>query len=284
MSSLSHSAATSSGKAENKRTGRRHPKPSPLGDFAQIPQEVRELIFAPVFAHGSVALTRASKALHESTKRSLYRYGVYRIHIKSKIITWNNGWFEEGWEFGSEAQGIVPYALIAKVQNLEIRTTFRYTLPDDLSPAALTRDELAASFHNDHCRKIIGRLAAAMDSAKHCHIQLTRRALKHIWDERMRGVWSLAEFESVTVELTDDYHQRWLQYMDEPQKDNELELAELAELFRPKEGTKEPRFSIVRNPPKDFFLPLGHPLLDDDLPPIKKNFRWVEGGSWEIVY
>lgn len=282
MSSLSHSAATSSGKAENQRTSRRRPDPFPLGDFAQLPQEVRELIYAPVFAGGSVALTRASKALHESTKRSLYRYGVYRIHIKSKIIIWDNGWFDEGWEFGSEAQGIVPYDLIAKVQNVEIRTTVPYTLLDDISPP-LTRDEIAASLNNDRCGKIIGRLAAAMDSAKHCHIQLTRRALKHIWNERMRGLWSLAEFESVTVQLTDDYHQRWLRYMDQPQKDNELELAELAELFKPKEGTKEPRFSIVRNPPKDFFLPLGHPLLDDDLPPIKKDYRWVEGESWEFV-
>ena len=282
MSSLSHSAATSSGKAENKRTGRRHPKPSPLGDFAQLPQEVRELIFAPVFAHGSVALTRASKALHESTKRSLYRYGVYRIHIKSKITTWNNGWFEEGWEFESEAQGIVPYDLIAKVQNLEIRTTVTYTLLYDISPP-LTRDDIDASLNNDRCGKIIGRLAAAMDNAKHCHIHLTRQTLNFIWTEKTRGLWSLAEFESVTVELTDNYHQRWIRYMDEPQKDNELELAELAELFRPKEGTKEPRFRIVRNPPKDFFLPLGHPLLDDDIPPIKKDYRWVEGESWEFV-
>lgn len=39
------------------------------------------MIYCPLFAAGSVTITRASKAFHENTKKALYQHGVYRIRL-----------------------------------------------------------------------------------------------------------------------------------------------------------------------------------------------------------
>ena len=55
--------------------------PSPFGTFGNLPLEVRYMIYEPIFAAGSVDITRASKALYEDTKESLGDHGVCRVTV-----------------------------------------------------------------------------------------------------------------------------------------------------------------------------------------------------------
>ena len=55
--------------------------PSPFGTFGNVPLELRHMIYEPLFAAGSVDLTRASKALYEDTKESLGSHGVCRVTV-----------------------------------------------------------------------------------------------------------------------------------------------------------------------------------------------------------
>jgi hypothetical protein len=56
-------------------------EPTPLGLFARIPQEIRDMIYEPLISEGHIAITRASKALHQNTKLALHQHGVFRIFI-----------------------------------------------------------------------------------------------------------------------------------------------------------------------------------------------------------
>ena len=246
--------ATSSGKSESSSTPRHRPERSPLGAFAQLPQEVREIIYAVTCADGSVALTRASKAFHESTKRSLYQHGVYRINIEPTMIRW--GWGYAGSELHrlevrSDIQKIIPDEFIANVQNLQIRVT---SFEDD--SLIYTIDDVCAAYRNVRCKMIMDRLAEAMDKTKHCHVQLNRDALTDFKNHCIEGLKSLKTFESITIEIIDEHERKWLRYIDAPQKKNGVELSKITALLRLKEGEKGPRLSILRHPPKDSSLPL----------------------------
>ena len=88
------------------------------------------MIYGSVFAAGSVALTRASKALHSDTERALYRHGVYRVYIGPNHVNSPTDWETHAWE-------AFPDKSIAKVQNLQVMISFDYDPETGLSAYAL---------------------------------------------------------------------------------------------------------------------------------------------------
>ena len=56
--------------------------PTPLGALQFLVREIREMIYAFVFAAGSTSLTWTSKGLYTDTKPALLRSAVYRVHIE----------------------------------------------------------------------------------------------------------------------------------------------------------------------------------------------------------
>ena len=95
---------------------------SPFGSFGILPKEIRELIYVPVFAAGSVALTRASKAFYEDTKRALYVHGVYRVPVTYTCELddpqGDDRW--PSWHWECPMRKTFPDHFIAKVQNLQV--------------------------------------------------------------------------------------------------------------------------------------------------------------------
>ena len=55
--------------------------PTPLGLFAKLPQEIRDMIYEPVLSAGHTSITRTSKALHKNTKLALDQHGILRVRI-----------------------------------------------------------------------------------------------------------------------------------------------------------------------------------------------------------
>ena len=248
MCLLPQSTTTSSGKAKNPYTRGCRPEPTPLGVFAQLPQEVREMIYAPVFADGSVALTRASKAFRESTKRCLYQHGVYRVHVDPTTILGGNN--------------LIPNDYIPKAQNLHIRVA-------SLHPHAMYGCLLA--YDRVHYNKVIGWLARVLKKHKHCHLQLTREALCIFKYQFIKGMRALKIFESITVEIIEEYERKWLRYLNEPRKKNDNELAKIKLLLRLEEGEKGPRLNIIRHPPH------GYDWQDDDVRRTRRVFQASQG-------
>ena len=226
------------------------------------------MIYAPAFADGSVALTRASKALHESTKRCLYQHGVYRIHIRTKMVSYLDE--EHGvdelyrWEMSTAAQRIVPYKFITKAQNLHISiTAFKNRYPPN-SGRSFTFNDILAAPGND-CRMIMGRIGKAMKKATHCHIQLPRTTLEHFLFPSITGLRLLSQFDTVTMEIMEESRSDWLTYMKDPKAKNHDMFARIRPFLLLREGIdKMPTLGFLRNPPKGYFYPLGHPKHDDD--------------------
>ena len=55
---------------------------TPLGVFASLPQEIRDVIYGFAIGDGHIALIRTSQAMYANTAQSLKKNAVYRAHIE----------------------------------------------------------------------------------------------------------------------------------------------------------------------------------------------------------
>lgn len=116
------------------------------------------MIYGPVFAVGSVALTRVSKALHSDTKRALYRNGVCRVHIESNQDLVSPGHFSTHRK--THARETFPNEFLAKVENLQVRISFNHDAKTGLTASML------GSQLGTRCRAIHVQLAKSLVSCK----------------------------------------------------------------------------------------------------------------------
>ena len=155
--------------------------PSAYGDLGLLPPEIRTMIYAPVFASGSTALTRTSKALHKETWDALHRCGVYRVHINSDFEDWQ----------GSDMVG----KYLKNVQNVYLRITSSsnfpprwYNMDSDAKP-----DQLLA----------LHRLVEAIEKPRTCRVQILMAiTIPFLWKTVSAITW-LRDFERVDVEFLD---------------------------------------------------------------------------------
>ena len=97
------------------------------------------MIYAPVFAAGSVALTRVSKALRNDTKGELYRHGVYRVHIRSskELDSPEHATYRKAHAAPERETWGFPDRILAKVQNFQLRVSLDHESRTGLTPTIL---------------------------------------------------------------------------------------------------------------------------------------------------
>ena len=156
---------------------------SPYGDLGLLPPEIRANIYALVFAEGSTALARSSKALHADTWDALHRYGIFRAHIQSASEDWGGCHMHR--------------KHFKNVQNVHIRITpsSPYSPPPwwELRPHSrfLTRSV-----------RIMHAFVNAIEKPKTCRIQINRlNSLVRVTLTLEAFTW-LRNFERVDVELS----------------------------------------------------------------------------------
>ena len=124
------------------------PNSQSYGSFSVLPKEIREMIYSSVLATGSVALTRASKALHSDTKRALYRHGIFRVHIEA-----------------DQKSATFPDKYLANVENLQVKISFNQG-----ATSGLTASMLGARL-GTKCRTIHLQLAKSLISCKNYYVE-----------------------------------------------------------------------------------------------------------------
>ena len=141
------------------------------------------MIYPAVFAAGSTALARASKALQAETWDALHRYGVWRVNIEAD---------SEKWESGR-----IHHRYLTDVQTVHIRiippVLVSPNLWDEMNPDPMLLYRSLEALH---------RLVEWIHKPRTCRIQFTMAITSRFVSETLRRfAWWLSVFESVDVEF-----------------------------------------------------------------------------------
>ena len=200
------------------------------------------MIYGLVFAAGSVALTRVSKAFHQDTKRAVEHHGVYRVLIEFGEV-WFRGPENLDYHWKTETQKPFPYDFVSRVQNLQISLLHQ---PDSLSLADEVVDE---SMIGLDFTPVLAKLAESVISCRNCNIQL-RQGMMYAQAEfeewPVKNQEFLSRLRTMTVEFCD---RGWSQ---EPWW-HERTASEILEQFLGFEKgcfTKDMRFTLIQHSPR----------------------------------
>ena len=188
---------------------------SPYGDLGLLPPATRTRIYALVFSSGSVALARTSKALYTDTWVALHRYGVYRVHVSTDPEHWNEAY--------------VPREYLKPIQNVDIRIT----LPKLLGPYSYRAESQWGSI--DEPFRILHRQFQHIEKPKSCRVQFTRPCSEALFDQTLKAIAFLGQFELVDVELVN-----FPRLIDD--SNNYIRL----DLFRKGGSRKKPKVTLVQ--------------------------------------
>ena len=138
------------------------------------------MIYAIVFAAGSTALARTSKALQAETRDALHRYGVYRVHISSNPENWPGSSLDRNY--------------LKNVQNVHLRITPPLGFPFDWFNLNAEVELVGGPL------KTLNRLVEAIEKPKTCHLQLATATTPAFLSHTLEAI-RLRQFERVHVEL-----------------------------------------------------------------------------------
>ncbi|CAF9936494.1 MAG: hypothetical protein HETSPECPRED_010350 [Heterodermia speciosa] len=175
-------------------------QPSPYGSFGILPIEIRELIYGPVFAAGSVAVTRASKAFYEDTKRALYVHGVYRVPVRYTCELDDPDRDDRWplWHWETQRRETFPDRFIAKVQNLQVSIS----IGQDSDPIWSTVYGLGWNTGTRY-RLMLTQLAQSLVSCRNFRVQLPEEPMispEEFGDLKINEMDFLRRLKTITVE------------------------------------------------------------------------------------
>ena len=165
---------------------------SPLGVFAKVPQEIRDIIYSFVFTAGYTALARTSKAMNMNTLASLRKYGIYRVHIEyhQQFRTFEFRELPRSIAF----QKPLPRNFLYDAQNLDLRITHRMDLGQP-------KESFDPSYEKGNLAHLVRNAVFMMKSNVHCRV-----SLENSWfdfkGEVLQSVAWLRVFRKVNVEVS----------------------------------------------------------------------------------
>ena len=169
---------------------------TPFGTLGNLPPEIRSMIYENLFVRGSVALTRASRALYAESKGSLNKYGACRVRVQQVCGR------VDGYYITRYTQDLRLDLIPSHVKTLALTLH----LERICYPAARTYHEVDEL--GDLFSRIVDRLAKPL----RCHLTLDFDDLyKKRLDpakiyRRFDALEVLRRFQAVTVEVS---HGRW---------------------------------------------------------------------------
>ena len=194
------------------------------------------MIYALVFAAGSTALARTSKALQAETWDALHRYGVYRMHISSDLEDWYRVHISAGPEDRQGSRMDCNY--LKNVQNVHLRITAPVGFPFDWFNLGSEVEIVGGPL------KTLNRLVKAIEKPKTCHVQLTTITTAAFLSHTLEAI-RFRDFERLNVELFKFWHgipraPSGLYYSD----DEVIDI--VSHMLGPKEGLdKTPKVTVV---------------------------------------
>ena len=216
---------------------------SPYGNFSILPKEIREMIYGPAFADGSVALRRVSKAFYEDTKGAIEHHGVYRVNIEYNDISPRlNNRINFGYHWQTEIHKPFPCDSIAKVQNLKISISRE---PDS---SFGTYEVTSRSIIGKDFTSVLAPLAKSAISCRNCNIELKDRLLiaqSGFEESAIDNKEFIDRLRTMTVEWRDEAWTWQPLSVDRNFVSNEMEL-----FLGFKKGcfVEDPRFTLIQHP------------------------------------
>ena len=225
---------------------------SPFGSLTILPKEIREMIYATVFAAGSVALTRVSKAFHEDTRRALEHHGVYRVLIEFEA-TWSN-WDDEdddsvSYHWQTEIEKPFPYDFVAKTQNLQITILPMSEYPSGVRPEYSSRSIIGKDFTS-----VLAPLARSVINCRHCHIRLEKYLMSAqlgFEESTIDNKEFLDGLQTITVEWRDA---EWTRQPWTLQKNLACDIMTSFLGFEPGCFVKDLRYTLIQKSAKDYLF------------------------------
>ena len=159
---------------------------TPLGVFANFPQEIRDAIYGLVLGDGHIALIRTSQAMYANTAQSLKKNGVYRAHIEQyRLLSSFNG--TQYRPLSSE--------ILSTVQNLDLRIMIAGEwVPDkDYDDPACT---------TSLTYRIVQGMVNAMKSPVYCKLSLQISRPENMDFGTLLVITHLRVFKQVKVEVS----------------------------------------------------------------------------------
>ena len=171
--------------------------PTAFGTLGKLPLEIRSMIYGTLFVLGSIALTRASKALYADTKQSLNKHGACRVRVQ-QVCGRVNGFYVLRY-----AQDLQLNSIPRHVPTLALTLHFERIC----CPAARVYHEV------DHLEELFGNVVDRLAKPQRCHLTLDFEDLEPkrmdpiIVRRRFDALKVLRRFQAVTVEVS---YGRWI--------------------------------------------------------------------------
>ena len=163
--------------------------PTPLGLFAKLPQEIRDIIYEPLLSAGHTSITRASKALCQDTKAALSQYGIFRVQIAHDDQLAHDG-----------RNLIFRFALHPRLRNAHLNDVRNIDL--SFKPSRLGEPFPGADWSEGKLTDLVHGLVSAIGDPRRCNFRLDMSAYDFIFRQDDMAAFSLLrEFKDTSVEV-----------------------------------------------------------------------------------